>query len=283
MDRVVATCLTFAVAAARSNTLDASLGVGKLGLSPSLKTAFSFEADITDDVLVGINYKLGGENPLESVYVKAMQDLGQGKLQGDFTLSIDDDSVGGDVTYSANGVKFGASLASSAPSYLTALQLRRSFDLKGLNMDFNPTYHVKTRSADLSITTDINSATKLAVDVQQGNGKNAQVKFMHKFGSSRSLQVSTKPCKPDGIIEFVQKIGKQTFTPKLNAFAPKKSSLTYETTIGKMSSKVITDMTNLKVEAKSKGGDGEWSSKIQIPWSSPSDATVTLGRKMCFF
>lgn len=266
-------------AGANAPSVTMSLEHSKLGggLSvDSVKGAFKVESKISDDLSVGVDID-NSDSPLRRVFGNFRQKFGGGDVEADLAMDMGDNSVSGDVTYSADGNTFEARVNSADSNVVDRVKYSRS----GAGWSFKPTFHLGDKSVDLEASADYSDDTNVNVKVAGGA---STLKVNHQLDADTSVKVVTNGADINSMNVEVTRVldGDNSVKPKFD-MASKHLTVAWVRKLdaGRTLTMNVDPDNSMGFDFEG-AEDEDWKASVNAPWGNFKDADVSVGRKFNF-
>lgn len=243
----------------------------------SLEGDFKVESKVSDDVTMGVNLN-NGDSPLKSVFGKFSQKFGNGNVNADLSMTMSNNAIAGDVTYTEAGNKLTFDVDSSSSDIVNKV----SYSKSGNGWSFNPTFNLKDKSIDLEASADYSADTNINVGLKADGSSSLEVN--HRLDADTSVNVKGNGADLSTMnVEVSRALDKDnTVKPKFD-MASKHMTLAWVRKLdaGRTLNVDLDPDNSMKVGIEG-ASDEDWSASVQTPWGKFSDADVSFGRKFQF-
>lgn len=221
----------------------------------------TIETDLGDQLRVGGEYdqNLASFRP-RSLFAKWTGKAGN-PLEVTATYNVAANSAEVDVDYVNSGTRVQASLDSAKQTLLNSVELARTFQVDGRDLEVSPAYDLGSAVASVKARLNLNSETNVEVNMESAD-------FTNRDAIDASMTVEHSIDAKNSI--------KPTFN--LNS-----GSVEYEYTRGLGGDAELTVNANpgntLNVQWDDPGSRGLWTTSVDMPWGKPSGSKVSFKRK----
>jgi len=283
--RAVLVALALGVASAnRDFRPTASVSVGHRNIGSGLSADgltgdVRLESDVSDELKVGLEYdheQANSGNPIKSVFARLSQKMGGGDVDADLHVSMGDNQLSGDVTYSSNGNEIVAHVNSNADNVVERVQLSRGA--------FKGTYHTDSRNIDLEANADLDDDTNILIKMSQGDSS-AQLEVNRHLDADTDVRVNMEPGADNlgASVEVTRRLDNEnTVKPRFDINSKRLTcAWVRKLNAGRTATVNIDPDNSVDIEVES-DNKADWSGKISAPWGNPGDADIKVSRQFSF-
>ena len=221
----------------------------------------SIETQLSNELRVGGEYdqNLASFRP-RSLFAKWTA-KGANPLEVTATYNVAANSAEVDVDYENSGTRVQAALDSARKTILNTVELSRTFNVEGRDLEVSPAYDLSTKVASVKNRLNLNADTTLELnlrsdDVSNRDALDARMTVEHAIDAQNSIKPSFSLKSGDVDYEYTRALGGD-------------AELNVKATPGK----------DVNLQWEDPGSRGVWTTNVKMPWGQPSGASVSFKRK----
>lgn len=268
-----------AAPSATVNFNKAKVGTGNLG---DINADVQLESSVSDELSVGINYDHGSSNQIKSVFAKIKQKFGEGDVDADLTMSMDDNAITGEIEYVNGDSTIVTTVNSGADQVVESVEYTKKQVIGGLASMFKPTFHVEEKNVDLEASADLDADTSLLVKLSQG-GSSADIEVEHQLDAQTAIKVEAQLTDGAAQIEIEREIDSENSIRPRFDLNSKHLTCAWVRKLGSGRTATLTvdpdNSVDFEVDSDS---DTDWKIKATAPLGDVSNPDLSFGRKFQF-
>jgi hypothetical protein len=252
------------------------------GIADNLEADVKLESAVSDDLSVGLNYDHGHSNSIKSVFAKISQKFGQGDVDADLTMDMDDNAITGEIEYTNGDSTVVTHVNSAASQVVESVEYTRKQLVNGLNSMFKPTFHIEDKNVDLEASADLDADTNLLVKLSQG-GSSADIEVNHQLDAKTAVKVEAQLTDGHAQVEIEREIDSENLIrPRFDLNNKHLTCAWVRKLAGSRTATVTVDPDNhIDFEIDS-DEDSDWKLKATAPLGDVSNPDIEFGRKFQF-
>jgi len=284
--RAVVIALALAVGAqagspsATVNFKHAALGSGVS--ADSLKGDVTIESEVSDDLTVGLEYDHGDSNSIKSLFAKITQKFGDGDVDADLKISMDDNHISGEIEYVNGEDTVVAEVNSASDDIVESVEYTRKSTSGGLSSMFKPKYTVADKSVELEASADLDADTNLLVKLSEG-GAVADIEVNHQLDDKTAVKVEAQLQSSGAQIEIEREVDSENSIRPRFDLNSKHLTCAWVRKLSRDRTATLTVDPDNSVEFELEAEDDtDWSAKVTAPLGDMGNPDVSFGRKFTF-
>jgi len=219
------------------------------------------ETQVSDQISAGATYEQNSAKFAPKTLFTRWTAKGGDPLEVTATYNVAANSAEVDVDYENSGTRVQAALDSARKTILNTVELSRTFNVEGRDLEVSPAYDLSTKVASVKNRLNLNSDTTLELnlrsdDVSNRDALDARMTVEHAIDAQNSIKPSFSLKSGDVDYEYTRALGGD-------------AELNVKATPGK----------DVNLQWEDPGSRGVWTTNVKMPWGQPSGASVSFKRK----
>lgn len=280
---VLALAMVGAQAGAPSATVNfkhAALGSGIS--ADALKGDVTIESEVSSDLTVGLEYDHGDSNSIKSLFAKISQKFGDGDVEADIKVAMDDNAITGEIEYVNGDSTIVAEVNSGSDNFVDSIEYTRKSTSGGLTSMFKPKYTVADKSVELEASADLDSDTNLLVKLSEG-GSVADIEVNHQLDAKTAVKVEAQLQDSGAQIEIEREVDSDNSIRPRFDIQSKHLTCAWVRKLSRDRTATLTVDPDNSVEFEIETeDDADWSAKVSAPLGDMGNPDVSFGRKFTF-
>jgi hypothetical protein len=286
--RAVVLAIAFTLGAAKTDyspsaTVNFKHAAVGSGLSAeNLKGDVTLESEVSDDLKVGLEYDHGNTNAIKSMFAKITQKFGDGDVEADLKVAMDDNTLSGEIEYVNGDSTILAEINSGSKDVIESVEYTRKSTSGGLSSMFKPKFTVADKSVDIEASADLDKDTNLLVKLSEG-GNVADLEVNHQLDEKTAVKVEAQLQSSGAQIEVEREIDSENSIRPRFDLNSKHLTCAWVRKLSRDRTATLTIDPDNSVEFELEADDdGDWSAKVHAPMNDMGNPDVSFGRKFSF-